>query len=1090
MNFNQTANKSPYSLFLAISVSNCGSESTQNVMKKVLLIGLFLAFLMPEAMAQRKVSGTVKEAGEDAPLPGVNIIVKGTSTGTTSDINGAYSLEVPGDNATLLFSFIGYRTQEVSVGSRSVIDVALEQDITQLGEVVVTALGIEREQKSLGYAVSEVEGEELTQAKEVNFVNSLSGKVPGLQISQTNGGPGSSTRVVIRGNTSLLGDNQALFVVDGVPVINNGEGEGADFSGNKDYGSPIQDINPEDIESVSVLRGPNAAALYGSRGANGVILITTKRGTRRDGIGVTLNSNLTFETPLINPEFQNEYGQGRYDGALGEAVHDIDAVGSWGPAIDPSRQVTRFDGNGTVPYAAAGDDFENFFRTGITATNSVTISGGSDKATFRLGYTNLENNGINPGSDFKRNAFNLRVSSNLTDKLYVDGKVTYTKTDAVNRLEFGESRFNPMQGLLLKPRSISADDAEKYAASPIAGLPGAFESNNWGYGVNPFYLADRELNLDTRDHYLGLLTMKYAFTDWLELQLRASQDHSVFDVQDISPIGANPQAPDGTMTTQTSQQTRRTYDAILMINKQLNETISLGANLGVVQNRAFGTRTFIIANDQVAPGLFSVNNFENKVGSTFETDEKVNSVFGSLQLGFNDVFFLEATGRNDWSSTLPLDNNSFFYPSVTASVIVSDLLNLNSNTLSFAKVRAGWAQVGNGTTPYNLFDTFIISQDTYNGEIFLYYGNTDSATPYEGSQYGISLKNPNLKPEQTNSIEFGTELRFLDNRLGLDFTYYNSKTEDQIFNVGISKTTGSETVVVNSGEIQNKGIEIALTGQPIRNDNFRWDVNIAYSSNESEVKSLSPEYGLEDLRLGGDFNNRIQVFASTGRPYGDLWGSTYQRDNNGDIVYGQDGLPVVGEVGVIGNATPDFLAGITNTFSYKNFGLSFLIDIRSGGQLYSLTENDMHNLGVLKATLPGREYYSGGNGIMVPAGATIVDADGNEGGTLNPTVAARGVDPGVYWGRLSQISEAWVYDADYVKLRQLTLSYSLPSSLLQNTFINRMKVGYVARNLAVLHKKTDNIDPESSFTSGNLQGIDSYGLPPTRSHGFQLTVEF
>lgn len=1059
-------------------------------MKKFLLIGLLVPLLTLNVMAQRQVSGKIVDETENSPLPGVNIIVKGTSIGTTSDVNGAYSLEVPEENSELIFSFIGYKTVEVNIGNRSVVDVTLAQDVTQLGEVVVTALGIEREQKSLGYAVSEVEGEELNQAKEVNFVNSLSGKVPGLQISQTNGGPGSSTRVVIRGNSSLLGDNQALFVVDGVPVLNSGEGEGADFSGNKDYGSPIQDINPEDIESISVLRGPNAAALYGSRGANGVILITTKRGISRKGIGVTLNSNLTFESPLIDPDFQNEYGQGRYDGAQQQAVHDIDAVGSWGPAINPAIQVPRFDGEGTVPYAAAGDDFDNFFRTGVTATNSVAISGGNDKATFRLGYTNLDNKGINPGSEFKRNSFNLRLGSNITDKLYVDSKVTYTKTDAVNRLEFGESRFNPMQGFLLKPRSISADVAEKYAASPIPGLPGAYESNNWGYGINPFYLADRELNMDTRDHYLGLITLKYDFTDWLNLQLRASQDYSVFDVEDISPIGANPQAYDGTMTVQNSKQTRRTYDAIINISKDLSEQFSLGANLGVSQNRIFGDRTFIIANDQVAPGLKSINNFENKVGSTLKSDEKVNSVFGSLQLGFKDVVFIEATGRNDWSSTLPSDNNSFFYPSVTATAILSDMLNLDGGFLSFAKLRAGWAQVGNGTTPYNLYNAYIISQDTYNGEVFLYYGNESSSTPYEGSQYGISLKNPNLKPEQTTSVEFGTELGFLNNRLRLDLTYYNSKSKDQIFNVGISKTTGSETVVVNSGEIQNKGIELALSGQPIKKGDFTWDVRISYSKNESEVLSLAPEYDLEDLRLGGDFNNRIQVFASTGRPYGDLVGSTYTRDDNGNIVYGQDGLPVIGEVGVIGNSNPDFLAGINNSFTYKNFSLGFLIDIRAGGQLYSLTENDMHSLGVLEETLEGREYYSGGNGIMVPAGATVVDADGNEGGTLDPTVAARGVDPNVYWGRLGGISEAWVYDADYVKLRQLSFSYTLPSSLLSNTFINRVKIGYVARNLAILHKKTDNIDPESSFSSSNLQGIDSYGLPPTRSHGFQLTVEF
>ncbi|EZH72539.1 hypothetical protein ATO12_20605 [Aquimarina atlantica] len=1035
--------------------------------------------LIPEPVKKTKqekeINGTVKDQ-LGVPLTGVNIIISGTTRGVQTDFDGRYTIKASiGD--VLDFSFIGMKTVSIAVGDSSTIDVVMEDDTASLEEVVVTALGIKREAKKLGYSIQTVEGEDLTKVRNVNVVNNLAGRVTGVQVNQNGTGIGGSASVTVRGVTSLVpGQNSALIVVDGVILDGGSLGEGS-FAGGLDYGNALSDINSDDIESINILKGGNATALYGYRGAPGVIVITTKKG-KAGRVRVDLSSSVTFDNVLIAPKLQNSYGQGRFDAATGQLVYDITRPGSWGPALDGSQQ-TRFDGVGTAAYSGNPGDFKDFYGTGLTMINSVGLSGGSDVIDYRLSYSNLFNKPVLSGSDYKRQSLSLNTNANVTDKLKVQAKIAYVKNTAINRADITDGQANTVRSLILKPRNISNADLEANYINPD-GTPNNFGGSS--FTMNPYYAINTKLNEDTKNRYTGLISATYKLTDDLSATARYSQDQSNYAASIFKGRGVFDNAPSGQLVEITQQTTTSNYDFLLSYNGYVTEKISVNSTVGYSGFENKAKSTTVQASDLLDPSLFSVNNFGTKGVSTRLSNLKSQSLFGSVQFGFNDFAFVEVTGRNDWSSTLPVDSFSFFYPSVGTSFLLHDIFGIDSDKVNLIKLRASWAKTGNATQPYRLAPVYNVSSAPYDGLTLFYFGdpNLTQGQAEEGAAPGTVIPNKNLKAELSSEYELGMDVKLFNNRLGLDFTYYNKETKNQILSISLPSTTGAQSKIINAGLVSNKGVEVALTATPIKSTNFEWNTAFNFSKNENRIEKLVPE--LPTAIIARQFNDVIQLTATEGNVYGDLVGPSFSRDDQGRVIYDSDGLPVVGENKIIGNVTPDFLLGINNSFSYKNIELGFLIDIKSGGDVFSFTDFVASTNGNDIRTLEGREFYSGGNGIMVPSDA-VVD------GTLSPSVAARGVDPATYYQRLGNISENWISDGSYVKLRQVSLTYNFPSRILDRFSIANMSISYIGRNLAILHKNTQNFDPEVGFNT-SIQGIEIYDFPSTSSHGVKLNLSF
>ncbi len=1044
---------------------------------KILLLLCFSFLLVQFASAQEKtLSGVVTAQSDGMPLPGVGVLIQGTLRGVETDFDGKYQIKVSvGD--VLVFSYVGMKSQSITISNQEKIDVSLE-DANVLNEVVVTALGIKKEAKKLGYSIQTVKAEELTKVKTANVSNAISGRVTGVQINQNGSGLAGSSSINVRGISSLVpGNNQPLIVVDGVILDSGGLGQGT-FSGGLDYGTGLSDINPDDIASVNILKGGNATALYGYRGASGVVVITTKRG-KAGAVKVELSSSSMFDNVLVSPRLQNSYGQGFYNADTDALEYDITRSGSWGPALDGSLR-TRFDGVGTEPYSASEGTFEDFYRTGTTFINSVGVSGGSENANYRLSYTNLLNNPILRGSTFERNSITLNTTGKINDKLRLQAKISYTNNYAENRPDITDGQANTVRGLILKPRNVSNASLEaNYLTAD--GRP-----NNYGGGaftMNPYYAINTRINDDVKNRYVGLVSATYDVTSDLSATLRYSQDQSFYNARIYQPIGAFDIAPTGGMVELNQKTILNNLDLLLSYNTVLTDNLTLSSTFGAskVVNKAVSNR--IQGNELLDSSLFSINNFANKTASTARLQSESQSVFGSMQFGFNDNIFVELTARNDWSSTLPSENNSFFYPSVGTSFLLHDILDIESETVNSLKLRASWAKTGNATSPYQLASAYNVSSLPYNDLSLFYLGNIglSPGAAEEGAAPGTVIPNRNLVPELSTEYEFGLDASFFNNRLGIDFTYYNKDTKNQILQLSLPPTSGAEAKVVNAGLVNNSGYEIGLTATPIKNDDFSWNTRFNFTKNTNEIVELAE--GLPSTIIARQFSDVVQLVATEGRQYGDLVGTTFSRDANGNKIYDINGLPVVGESDVIGNVTPDFLLGITNTLSYKNFELDFLLDIRSGGDVFSFTDRLAASQGVDEITLQGREFYTGGNGILVPANATI------EGGVLDPQVAARGVEPGAYFGRLNGISENWITDGSFVKLRQLSLTYKLPKSFLSKLSISSASISYVGRNLAILHKNTKNFDPEVGFNTA-IQGIEFFDMPSTSTHGVKIDVSF
>ena len=1077
--------------------------------KRIHLFLLALAIGVIQGAAQvTTVRGIVTTEEDGEPVIGASVIVKGTALGTVTDVNGRFELSGLSPSATrLLISYISLMAKEVAIAPQ--VSVTLKSDTHLLDEVVVTALGISREKKALGYTAQEVKQDALVQGKDNNLLNSLSGKIAGVRITNTQGDVGSS-RIVIRGETSIAGENQPLFIVDGIPVDNsqlNARSSGRDFK------NAIADLNPEDIKTLTVLKGPNAAALYGARAAHGAIVITTKGGDKRQkGIGITLHSSTQVSFVATLPEFQNLFGQGAggrfsYVDGKGAGVNDgVDE--SWGPRLDIGLLIPQFDspldadGNRVAtPWVSHPNNVRDYFRMGISTNNGISVARGDDKYQFRVGYNYEKQVSIVPDAGTNKTNISLNTDYHLAKWIVVGATanyIVYTAPSLPGSATPSGSNVrsnSPMLQFLWFGRQVDTNSLK------------ADYTRNWNssYYDNPFWSASYNTQSQERHRLIGDLHAEFRLTDGLNVRFRTSTDwYNDRRKSKVKWGSAGAGSPYGSYAEDAYTVKENNTEVLATYIKQLNKNWGIDALLGFnVRNKQYEN------NYQAAPrlavaDLYTLTNSRDPLTSSNDFYRlRQYGLYGSIQLDYRRWAFLNITGRNDWSSTLPVDNNSYFYPSVTASVLLSEAFGWRSKAVNYLKIRGGWSQVGADANPYQLATVFT-SETAFNGN------------PLQSSST-IGM-NPNLKPEKTSSIEAGFEAAFWDNRLYLDFTYYKTDSRNQILKLATTAASGYTSQVRNAGHIRNRGYEIQLGAVPIQTSKgFRWNLDLNYGANSSKVVKLDDEGLITSYQL---YSSGIQILASVGEAYGTLFGTSYVRDANGNVVVDANGLPKISTTNkTLGKFTPDWTGGISNTFSYRSLSLSFLIDASVGGSIFSNTNKTGKYTGVLANTLSGRDaehgglwYYTDamGNNVrlsespsysvssdglyyaQVNGQSTRVYQDGimvegvTESGSKNEEV----VSAEKYYHRIYSIAEANVYDASYVKLREVALSYRLPRLWTQKLHLQEASVTLTGRNLWTIYKSVPNIDPESALTTGNAQGVEAYSLPTTRSFGVNLSVKF
>ncbi|MEX6687071.1 SusC/RagA family TonB-linked outer membrane protein [Danxiaibacter flavus] len=1055
-------------------------------MKKYSLLTALL--LIVSAALNAQVSGTVTGAN-NTPLPGVSVIIKGSKKGTSTDVAGKFTIPAAA-NDTLLLSYIGYKSKEqIITASPGDLQIVLESEQGALTEVVVTALGISKQKKSLGYAVQELKSSDIAEAKESNLVNALAGKVAGVRITNSQGNMGSS-RIVIRGETSISGNNQPLFVVDGFPVDNSQLGAGVGSNGSRDYANAISDINAEDIESISVLKGPNAAALYGSRAAQGVVLIKTKTGKRKKGLGITINSNTTFENLLTLPKYQDAYGQGSngqfsYKDGKGGGVNDaVDE--SWGPKLDGSLIPQFFDGS-PQPFVAHPNNVRDFFQTGTTFNNGVAIADANDKVEYRFSANTQKQNGVIPNTDINKNSFSLNTSLKIDPKLTLTAGANYIQTYADNLPGAGGKRAtSTMLQFTWFGRQVDMQklkDNYFNTGSPL----------NWNnaYYSNPYFIAYQNTVGQRRDRIIGNVGLSYKIIDGLTANVRTGNDYYT-DRRKIRVAYGTNGTPYGSYEEDAFTVNENNTEATLNFNRKISSDFSLD----VLAGGNIRTKTFQ-ENDQLAPklavaGVYTLSNSRDPLQSTsYYSKLKTYSIYGSAQIGFRNYAFINFTARNDWSSTLPVQNLSYFYPSINGSIVLTEALHIKSDVLNYAKVRGGWSKVGKDADPYQLINTYPF------------------ITPPFGSNPQLTAPskdlNPNLKPETTTSGEVGVELGLFKSRARLDVSLYQSSSYDQILSVDVSATTGFTQKLLNAGKLNNKGIEVQLGVTPVRTNNFQWNIDVNYALNRSKLISLDAEGRLQNYVLGTDRN--VQTVATVGQAYGGLYGNPYLRNDQGQIIVNADGTPAINPTKkILGKYTPDWIGGITNSFTYKAFSLSFLVDASIGGSLYSNTNSTGVYTGVLAETLFGRDAQHGGLAYYYPgnnkANGTVAGSAGPNGETVyNDGVIFKGVTKDgkentailpvqQYYKSMRNFDEQWIYSSSYVKLREIKLGYNVNASWLKHIGFTGASIAVVGRNLWIIHKNVPNIDPENAFNTGNGQGLEDLSLPTTRSYGFNINLKF
>lgn len=1087
---------------------------------KAILYGLSILLFHFSANAQTVIKGRVVDAASGNPLSGATITVVKSKVNSVSDLQGNFTISAKiGDD--LVVSNIGFKNRTVNAKGES-LQITLESVSSELDEVVVTALGIKREKKKLGYASQELKGDNLTVARESNVVSQLAGKIAGVTVVGGNSGIGGSARVTIRGERSVdMNKNQPLYVIDGVPISNSIVGGNGRGNMEVDFGNGAGFVNPDDIESMNVLKGPAASALYGSRAANGVIVIKTKSGKSSKGIGVEVNSNLTFENALKLPEFQNVYGQGNGNGGPfafvnggGAGLTDGTDEG-WGPAFKGqlypqfnsprtlNGQPIPFLGGdlnapaGSVitptPWVADVDGVANFFQTGRTLTNNVALVGSNKDGDFRLSFTNLDQTGIVPNTDLKRNTVSFSGGYNLSDRFSARAFVSYIKNSSDNRpsISYGTESIMYLFTSWF-PRSVRIADMQRLWQR---GLEGSRQFGwNYNYHDNPYLTVYENTNGQKVDRIIGNITLKYDITSWLNLQLRAATDYAS-EVRSYKRAFSTQRFPFGQYREARVITEERNTDFLFAANKKINSDFTVSGTFGGNQTRQKADFNEVNAGQLNIPGIYKITNNRVPVDVAQTTTEKrVNSLYGSAQVAYKNYLFLDLTGRNDWSSALTLpaelkalgsEKNSFFYSSAAVSAVVSDMVKLPS-VINFAKVRGSVAQVGNDTDPFTFTQAYNPSTAFGTAQI---YGETDR------------LANLSLKPEISTAFEIGTELKMFNNRVGLDLTFYQSNTKNQIINIPLSQTSGYNSRSINAGLIRNYGFEAMLNLVPVvgKKNGFKWTVDLNFSTNRSKVVELSD--GLKNLVMA---SRSVTVEARVGERMGDMYGIGFARVQNtnpnasyydgtgkyvGQMVY-NNGRPVrTTERIKLGNYNPDWLAGINNTFTYGNFKLGFLFDVRMGGQVYSHTQTVGREGGIIIETLEGRadgyDLSKPGNGV-IGQGVKVVN------GQLTPNdvkVTAR--EWHTAWTAGRAIAEGVMYDASFVKLRELQVGFNFPAQVLRNTPLKAATLSIVGRNLAVW-SKVPHVDPEvMSYTGGTaLPGIEYMSIPSSRSFGVNLSLKF
>ena len=1073
----------------------------------VLVFMLLLVAGIPAAFAQnRTVSGKVTDPRGGAVV-GATVSAPGTQISTQTNSDGVFSITVPNAVQRLVVTSVGFATQDVPINGRTNIPVSLQASNSQMSEVVVTALGVERNRRALQSSVSTVNGEALTQAREISVANALEGRVAGVNVSKIASGPGASTRVVIRGAKSLgvSGNlNQPLYVVDGVPIDNTNMGQ-AGLWGGSDQGDAMSSINPDDVASISVLKGASAAALYGSRAANGVILITTKKGSGRRGVGVEFNSNYVAETVQNLTDFQTTHGEGGYVGTtlqnqvatrptkLSDNWNNYWSESAWGPRFD-GGPVVQFDGV-TRPYQYVGDNWKRFYKTGYQLTNSIALSGGSETQTFRLSVSDLRSKSVVPNSGFDRINATLSASSKIGQKIQLNAKVLYSNEKTNNRPRVSDAPGNGNLALYYMPgdidvRNMIGDPSKPGAVPSIAqqqaqGItifdgkaPGEeFQKSPNLWMQNPYWAAYQFKNSDVRDRVITTGDVRYNITDFLYVSGQAGMDYYTLKNSRLTPQGTG-YLRGGDI----SENENRIREVNLQYMAGFNKSFlgKLGVNAFFGGNLMRRTSEYLAANGSgfSIPFLAAVNNARDRNFGYGYGKRGINSLFGSVELSYNNYLFITGTARKDWFSVLNPKDNSIVYPSIGGSFVFTDAIKSLPSWLSFGKIRASWAQVGNteSVNPYQTLITYGLS------------GVSQLNRPYGGFSQGNTLANPNLVPFTSTEKEYGLEFRLFKNRIGLDITYYDQKTTKDIINASISQASGFGSTLVNLGELTNRGVEFLLTGTPVRSA-FTWDVSLNFAKNKSKIVSLIE--GVTQMFAEEPRTRTAGIFHVVGQPYGVIMGFTQLRDPaTGLPVYNQNGTPIGDQTGykILGNGVPDFTGGLNNSFTWKGLNLTFPIDFKSGGDIYSGTNVRMTEAGFTKQTLQGRE----GEAPLTVNGVIQDGVDANGKPVYKPF--SKTLAPGEarnYWGQLGEVAqENFVYDASFIKLRQITFGYTLPRKLFTKTPIQSLMISFVGRNLAILHKNTPNIDPESGYSSGNAQGLDYFGMPATRTYGVNLRATF
>jgi len=1043
-------------------------------MKKTITVLLLFLFALQGLYAQtRTVTGNVSDETRN-PLPGVNILIKGTFSGASTDFDGNYSIEVPSDNQILVFKFIGYEDEEVNVSGKSVVDVSLTPASQKLDEVVVTALSIVRQERSLGYAQQTVESEDLIEAKEVNIISMLAGKVSGVQITPPPNPTGSS-RIVIRGNSSIAGNNQPMFVVDGVPIDNGGTVLAA-WGGGIDYGNNAASVNPDDIETIQVLKGPNAAALYGSRAANGVLMITTKQGRKNSKARVTINSNMMWNKIIEYPEYQNVYGSGssfNFHNDRFEMPNMADYYRSWGPKMQ-GQEVVMLNGEvGT--YDPQPDNVKSFYQTAHSYFNSISIDGGTEKLLYRFSYSNLASTSIVPESNLNdRHTLNFRGSVN-EKKFRLDTKFTYTLDNVTKRQNNNGNRRNPANVFIFMPRDLNPEILIPWKDD--AGVE--ITTKNEGFR-NPYWAIYEDPNEDSRNRVQGFISAEYRFTDWLRATGQVGGDIVFHQGFNATTKGSSIDL-DGSYYQFNNFNREINSQFLFIANKDFGK-IGLSANFGGntsnshIKNYGTGIRSLI------EKGFYHIENSnEEPYANQYLRRKKINSLYGTFTASYNNYLFLDLSARNDWSSTLPEANNSYFYPAANLSFIFTDALPLPS-FFEYGKIRGSYAVVGNDPSPYQLYDYYdFVGQ--FNGQTM--------ARPN-------SVKfNQNLKPELTSSYEVGLEMAFLKNRANFDLTYYKSFSREQILSAQMPGPSGYARKIFNAGEIQNYGLEATLNLVPVLRNGFKWNMTLNYARNNSLVVELIDD--IDQMVLNDWW--KVNVVAEVGYPYGLMRGVGWAENDEGQkLVYGPEsgallhGRPIAEENMVIGNSIPDWLGSFSNEISYKGLSLRVLFDAKIGGDMFSATYLKGTVWGTFANTLPGRDefykhtyVYGESEGLGELNNGILVDGYYPEGGKNTNYIHINNW----YLADRDLIQELSVFDASFIKLREVVFSYSFPKNWMSRLKIGNLKLGVVGRNLAILYRNTPKgLDPEASVNAGNGQGIEFGSLPPMGSFGINLNVEF